>query len=587
MNRRDRILNTLGWAAFLFSASVFFLPVANPDLYWHLSAGKYTLANFGPPHADFLSWPLAGTEWVDFEWLPQVFYYLLYKAGGFKALLIFKSVLLLLILLVFRATVLLYGRRSALPFLLPFFAAAIMSNCDLRPENFTLLFFSLTLYFLEKTRLSSVPPGWRLRGVVFAFFALWANLHAGYLYGLALIGLYSAGELLLEELAFIHGKGPFARPGKSLEYLKLFFIGLVSSLATPYGWRVYSVIANHQKYIDTLQEHVQEWASFSLSNPYQWPYVLALTVVMGCFLYFLLRRKHIVYSHFAALLFFAWASASHARHIPFFIITGLAFALALPWQKPNSSKRWRAIAWGGSALWLGVTLWFYSSLVWTQYTGKARLSKWSSDGLASFLRSNKPVLAGLRLYNHWSWGGWLGWELGPDYKPFIDGRYIFHDRVAEIAALSGSISNWAAISEKYKFDLALMKLDEPNIPVKQRLPGGEEAVYWRPTYLFYLPRRDWAVVYWDYSVAALVRRGSVPAAWLAAHELRYLRSGDVLNLRGPLLAGDISMLELRRELEVYLRGHDSEYSTRGNAHLAAFVNALGDACAKEGSKCAK
>ena len=152
MPDRDRILNMLGWGAFAFSCSVFLLPVINPDIYWHLSAGKYTLAHLGPPRADFLSWPLAGAEWVDFEWLPQVVYYLLHKAGGFKALLLFKVVLLTLTLLAFRATVLLYGRRSALPFLLPFFAAAIMPNCDLRPENFTLLLFSVTLYFLEKSR---------------------------------------------------------------------------------------------------------------------------------------------------------------------------------------------------------------------------------------------------------------------------------------------------------------------------------------------------------------------------------------------------------------------------------------------------
>ena len=586
MSDRDRVLNILGWGAFAFACSVFFLPVINPDIYWHLSAGKYTLARLGPPRADFLSWPLAGAEWVDFEWLPQVFYYLLHKAGGFTALLLFKALLLTLTLLVFRATVLLYGRRAALPFLLPFFAAGIMSNCDLRPENFTLLFFSVTLYFLEKSRLASVPAGWRSKAAVFAFFALWANIHAGYLYGLALIGLYAAGEFFAEELPFIRG-GPFARPGKSLEYLKLFFLGLAASLANPYGWKIYAVIANHQKYIATLQANIQEWGAFDPANVYQRPYMLALAGVMGSFVYFVLRRRHAVYSHFAALLFFAWASASHARHIPFFIITGLAFTLALPWEKPAPSPRLRALAWGGGALWLAAAWWFYSGLVWTQYTGKAQQSKWSSEGLASFLRANKAELAGLKLYNHWSWGGWLGWELGPDYKPFIDGRYLFHDRIAEVAGLSLDAGNWARLIEKYKFDLALITLGEPNVPVKQRLSGGGEAVYWRPAYLFYLPRRDWAVIYWDYSVAALVRRGSVPAAWLAGREFRYLRPGDSLSLPGPLLAGEVPLRELRRELDLYVRGHSAGHGRSVNSEVIAFVKGLEALCAQKGTKCAK
>lgn len=589
MSERDRIWDLLGWGAFLFAASAFLLPVINPDIYWHLSAGKYTLAHAGPPRADFLSWPLAGADWVDFEWLPQVFYYLLHKAGGFGALFLFKVLLLTLTLLVFRATVLLYGRRAALPFLLPFFAAVILPNCDLRPENFTLLFFSLTLYFLEKDRLAGAKTqkgGWLLFVPAFAFFALWANMHAGYLYGLALIGFYAAGEFFEEELPCIYG-GPFVRPGRSLEYLKLFFLGLAASLANPYGWKIYGVIADHQRHMTTLQDHIQEWASFDLTNAYQWPYVLLLAGATGGFIYFLLRRRHIVYPHLAALLFFLWASANHSRHIPFFAMTGLAFALALPWERPSSARLRRGLAWGGGALWLAAAGWFYGELIWTQYTGGAQLSKWGSEGMATFLRANKAELSGLRLFNHWGWGGWVGWELGPDYKPFIDGRYLFHDRIGEVTGLGGQVGNWRKLIAKYKFDLALIKLDEPNVPVKQGLDGGGAAVYWRPTYLFYLPRRDWAVVYWDYSTAALVRRGSVPAAWLAAHELRYLRPGDTLNLPGPLLAGEIPLRELRRELQVYLRWHSSGHDRSVNGELINFVKGLEALCAMKGAKCAK
>ncbi len=587
MYDRDRVLNILGWGAFAFSCSVFFLPVINPDIYWHLSAGKYTLAHFGPPHTDFLSWTKAGAEWVDFEWLPQVFYYLLYKAAGFRALLLFKALILVLTLLVFRATVLLYGRRAALPFLLPFFAAAIMSNCDLRPENFSLLFFSITLYFLEKSRLASlaagssdgVPPGSKFRAAVAVFFALWANMHAGYLYGLALIGLYAGGECFSEQLPYIYGKGPFVRPGKSVEYLKIFFLGLVSSLANPYGWKIYAVMLNHQRYMSTLQDNIQEWAAFNLSNAYQWPYALALAVVMGSFVYFVLRRRHAVYPHFAALLFFAWASANHARHIPFFIMTGLAFTLALPWKKLEPSL-------SAGALCLAAIWWFYSGMVWTQYTGKARLFKWGSEGMAAFLSENRKELAGLKLYNTWSWGGWIGWELGPDYKPFIDGRYIFHDRITEVTELSGNVPNWTRLIAKYKLDLALIKLDEPNVPVKLRLRNGSESVFWRPTYLFYLPLTDWAVIYWDHTSAALVRRNSVPAGWLAAREFRYLRPGDTASLEQPLLTGEVPLSELRRELQLYLRGHSTGYDAE-SGRVIDVVHGLEALCAQKGAKCAK
>ena len=353
----------------------------------------------------------------------------------------------------------------------------------------------------------------------------------------------------------------------------------------PYGWKIYGVIANHQRHISTLQDHIQEWTTLDFNNAYQWPYALVLAGVMCSFAFFLLRRRHVVYAHFAALLFFAWASASHSRHIPFFVITGLAFALALPWEKP--APRWRVLAWGGGALWLAAAWWFYSGLVWTQYTGKAQLAKWGSEGMAAFLRANKAELSGLKLYNYWSWGGWLGWELGPEYKPFVDGRYLFHDRINEVTGLSGNIPKWQSLIAKYKFDLALIKLDETNLPAKRRLAGGGETVAWRPAYLFYLPRKDWAVVYWDYSTAALVRRAAVPAGWLAAHEFRRLRPGDTLNLPGPLLAGEIPLRELRRELDRYLRWHTAGHDSSVNGEVLAFVKGLEALCAGKGAKCAK
>ncbi|OGR79174.1 MAG: hypothetical protein A2X32_11700 [Elusimicrobia bacterium GWC2_64_44] len=581
---RDRIVNFLGWAGFAIACSAFLMPVINPDIYWHLSAGKYTAAHFAPPRTDFLSWPLYGAEWVDFEWLSQVCYYLLYELGGFRALQLFKALLLGLTLLTFRSTLLLYGRRLALPLLLPFFAAAIMPNCDLRPENFTLLFFALTLYFLERRRLAA-EPGPLPYAAAAAFFALWTNLHAGYLYGLALVGIYAFGEFFTEQLPWIYGQAPFARPRRSLEYLKIFFTGLAASLINPYGWKVYAVIANHQQYIATLQAHIQEWSTFDLTNAYQWPYVLALPAVLISFAWFTLRRRYAVYHHFSALLFFAWASASHARHIPFFILTGLAYALALPWEAPSPAARRRVLA--GAAGLACLLFWFYYSLVWTQYSASPKAVIWGSDGLAAFLRANKPQLAGLRLYNHWGWGGWLGWELAPDYRPFIDGRYLFHDKISEVTGLNEGEERWRALIAKYKFDLMLIRLQELKVPVKQRLGAGKERVYWRPAYLFYLPRSEWAVVYWDNVTAALVRRSAAPAAWLKEREMRYLRPGDTVNLVEPVLTGELRLAELRREAAIYQRNHLPGHEHSLNAQVAAFMASLEEFCARKGAQCAK
>ncbi len=570
----------LGWAAFALACSVFVLPVVNPDIYWHLSAGKYTVAHLAPPRADFLSWPLYGREWVDFEWLPQVIYYLLHLAGGFRALQVFKALLLAGVLLTFRSTLLLYGRRSALPLLLPFFALGLMSNCDLRPENFTLLFFALTLLALEKSRLGGRPPGLPATA---AFFAFWANLHAGFAYGLALIGLYAAGEAFSEQLPYVYGSGPLARPGRSLAYLKALGAGLAASLANPYGWKIFPVMLDHQRHMAELQAHMQEWGRVTFSTPYQWPFALVLAGAFGSAAYFLLKRRHVVYQHVAVLMFFSLAASGHARHIPFFIMTACVFTAALPWKEAGS--RARRVPAAAAALLLAGMAWFFPAKVWSNYSSEPRIHKWRSEGLAHFLKTNKAELAGLKLFNNWGWGGWIGWELGPDYRPFVDGRYLFHDRIGDMAGLQLDARSWDRLAGRYGFDLALLPNDSPLVPVRQVVPGAGERVLWRPAYLFYMPNRDWAVVYWDRDIIALARRGAVPAGWLAEHEFRWLRPGDILNVTLPLIGGKLPLSVLKGEAERY----EKYCGGRGPAPYSAarLMRNLEELCSRKGVKCAR
>ena len=58
-----------GWA--LCAAAVAALaalgPVRDPDLWWHLSAGRFLRETLAIPRADWLSHTMAGKPWVDFE----------------------------------------------------------------------------------------------------------------------------------------------------------------------------------------------------------------------------------------------------------------------------------------------------------------------------------------------------------------------------------------------------------------------------------------------------------------------------------------------------------------------------------------
>ncbi len=582
MTKKDRFLKYLGWAAFAFSASAFFLPLMNPDIFWQLSAGKYAASHLVPPRFDFLSWPLPAKGWVDLGWASQLVYYLAYKAGGLRALFFLKAALLCLVLLIFRGLALLYKRAGLLPLALPVLAAVLAGGSDLGPENFTLLFFAAALYVLEKGRLEGFPRGRAFRFGAFLFFALWVNLDPGCFYGLALPGLYAAGEFFSELLPRLKG-GPAAGHGRGLEYLKLFFIGLAATLVNPYGWKLYPELAGHVFRAQAAGEYLRGWAA-GRADPYHWLCVLAVLAVSAGLAYFALWRRHAVHAHLACLLFLVWASSERSGSLPFLLLAGLAFTLSLPWGG-LPPLRGEKLLHGAASSWLLLGVWFYASFIWPHYSQGASFFRASSGNLAQFLKSNKKELSGLRLYNNADWGGWLGWELAPDYKVFLDGRRLFEGREQELAEARASVGTWSGLIEKYKFDLMLVSLNEPMVPVRQSLKGGKSDLFWRPAYLFYLPKKDWAVVYWDYRVAAVVRRSALPAAWIAEREYLYLRPLDIPNLSQPVLAGEVPLSGLDRELRLFLDSHPGGKKASSNTALVSFCELMKEACAKKGARC--
>ena len=118
------------------------------------------------------------------------------------------------------------------------------------------------------------------------------------------------------------------------------------------------------------------------------------------------------------------------------------------------------------------------------------------------------------------------------------------------------------------------------------MPDGREIVLWRPAYLFYLPKKDWAVIYWDYRAAVLVRRGAVSPAWLSGMEYSYFRPADSGNIVLPLLEGEIRLSELDREIRSYLRNNLVYHEgTSVNAEVLNYRNTIHKLCKEAAAKC--
>ncbi len=550
---------TLAAAGLAIAALAIAMPVLNPDIYWHLSAGRWMTLHRALPSADFLSWTERGAPWTDFEWLSQLAFYAAWSAAGKAGLFALKLAVLGASFLPFIGLLRLYGLASAGWWALPLWGLALLPNSDVRPENFSVLFFALLLWRLEKSRVSgrAWPSGAAGFAGLAAFFAVWANLHAGFAYGILLLLTYAAGA------------AADRRSGGTLStWPPLFaaFAAAAGALVNPWGWRIYSVLIEHSADAASLSRWLAEWMAPRLSNPLHWPFFAMAAACAALMAWRWARLRRPPAAHLAALCWLGFGAFSHSRHLVFFCMAALAFSLDSAAAVYGAERTARA----GRAL-LAAALLYLAAAVWPRYLAFGVNIGEEAAGAADYLRANAAALGGRRLYNPWNWGGYLGWALPPEYPVYVDGRYLFHKYLPRVSAAMEDQNSWAAFAGQNGFELALFRRDGASVALTQPGPGGVPVELRRPAYLVFMPKKDWALLYWDRWSLLFARRGRpLPP------EFAVLRPGDFDAVKLALCAGQLKKEDLAAELARYaaLPGRPSSES-RG---LAGWLGSFPDSC---------
>ncbi len=174
-------------------------PDPDPDIWWHLKTGEVIVTQQTIPRTDPFTYTAEGRPWVTHEWLTEVILYSVHRAGGVNLLLALKA-LLVLAALGLGAWAALVGDRprdrlapTALGLLLA--APLLATRAFARPHLFTAVLLAATLLLLRLESATGSPrPRRRYRLALIPLFILWANLHSGFVLGLALVALYWIGE---------------------------------------------------------------------------------------------------------------------------------------------------------------------------------------------------------------------------------------------------------------------------------------------------------------------------------------------------------------------------------------------------------
>lgn len=386
--------------------------IADTDFWWHLRTGQYIVEARSLPAPDPFSYttslgPAAyeGEEQVrhfnlTHEWLAQALWFVLYLAGGFPLLVLWKGALLAAMcgvagyLAAWRSGNFYVGLAAA-------FAGmpVVMLFAADRPPLLTFLLVAVFVLILDKYHAGGMD---RCIWLLIPLQCLWANLHGGFFLGWVVLGAYVAGSWPLP-----------AQRRKTLWIAA--GVSLLASGLNPNGWRVFEVLLNYrQSYLTGM---LIEWQRPPLWGP---PYTFNVLFYLAAAA-LLLNAKKVRLPDALLLLAFGAAALMAFRNVIFIAFLAPVFLAAYGWpivaaRLPRLPASLVALA-AAVALSAGLL-----AGVWQGKLFQLRAAEWKFPRQAAEFLQNNQIKT--RMFNSYEYGGYLIWSLWPQMQTFIDGRAL-------------------------------------------------------------------------------------------------------------------------------------------------------------------
>jgi len=441
-------------AVLLYAALAACYTLKNFDLGWQLAAGRYVAETGHLPRHDVFSYTAPGKEWV-YPAGAELLFYALYRLGGYATLtLLGMAVCISVVALVFLADA---GNSPSQPvtpdtrhlspgvwrlWLVALAVPAIADRTGARADMFTTLLSAAVLVIVWRFHRQLRSP---LHLLPFLFL-LWANLHQGFVFGLALLAAVCCATAWN---AWAGGRSliPLGWTAR-LPHRQLYLYSALSALAVlinPWGWRLYASLWRVRQDMAFQRGFIGEasavpWGwwrlrdAVRLDDPDAGLWLLPAFAAIGIAVA-LARRQWLP----AVLLTGAcWLGVQYVRAqalsaIVTAVVLPATFGCAGRQQSRDHKGVVRSlIPLGGTALLFALALLPLlalrsASLIGNRYyiargdiaTFGFGPSWWFPERALDFI--GRERLPG-RIYHDYNLGGWMMWRLWPRYQVFIDGR---------------------------------------------------------------------------------------------------------------------------------------------------------------------
>ncbi|HEY6379183.1 MAG TPA: hypothetical protein VI316_08375, partial [Candidatus Dormibacteraeota bacterium] len=240
----------------------------DPDLWWHLRVGQWILDHHAVPRTELFSYTAAGNPVTYHEWGSEVLFAVLNGAGGLLLLSLVTCVLAWsgLVALAMRA----HDRGAPLPAIavsILLGAKVLQTVAGPRPQ---MLGFALTCWVLLVAERHLLRGG-RLVWLLPALLLVWANVHGGFIYGIALLAALTG----LEAMRLRLGLPGAASPARVRTLGLATLAASAAACINPFGPGLYAYALTAGQTVS--HRPIAEWQSPNFHDASSWA-LLALIV---------------------------------------------------------------------------------------------------------------------------------------------------------------------------------------------------------------------------------------------------------------------------------------------------------------------
>ena len=511
-------------------------PLADADIGWHIRTGEQILATHSLPRTDPFSSTMQSQPWFAWEWLYDILLGILHQACGLNGVVWLCALLAAAIFALLLSQLLQRGTGLLLAAVLMLLAeAASTIHLYARPHIVSWLFLLLWWVVLDRWeswdgREHGNLPRW-IPWFFPASMLLWVNLHGGWLFGMALLGIYTLAAFV-ESVRAHDALAAIRAAHRARAMAAAWLASAVATLVNPFGWRLHAHIYRYlgDRY---LMNRIDEFRSPDFHGWAQRCFAVILVLVLIAFADNRLsgsrlsnnplsnNRGKLRLSHLLVVLLAVYAGFYSTRNLPVSSMLLVLVAGPILWENfaslADKPGAWQWVRtgtariskfsdrMGGQEMQLRGHLWPVLSVAFALaiclqggWLGSRQLIH------AQFDPQKVPVAAVTFLQKEFqgkqpntepvfstdAWGGYLIYRMYPERRAVVDDRHDLYGsgRIRQYLILTQAEPGWQSVLEKWKIRTALLPADSTLANLLRELP------------------QDWLVAYEDKVAVVFERR---------------------------------------------------------------------------------